>query len=207
MFYLSMASKKTNIRLRYDKHRYPYIDALKNQPYDKSGIGYITKKITDRNENIDSYFLRDIPGPNKGRKMLEKMLYGINEGLKKSPSTSSVGSDDSFDEIIRKLSGKKLIYEDDEPSPTKRVKRINKVQEYLNKKFTESEQRKIDKYLNKPLSKSEQIKIDKYLNINTHEKAKKNVNIALTKEQERKADEYLRSYLTKEEKEKIGKYL
>lgn len=199
-----MKTKKTNLTLRYDKHRHIYINELKKAIHGKSGVGYITKEITDRNKILDSAYLREIHGNNKGRRMLEKMIYDIE--IKKSPSVSSVSSNDSMDKIIKKLSGKKLIFESDEPYPVKKIKYRNKVKDYLDKKFTESEQIIIDKYLKTPFTKDEQLKIDKYLEKDKKEKNNSNFYTPLTKKEQEIANKYLDSYLTKEEKEKIAKY-
>lgn len=174
----------SNLSHSYDKHRYLFIEPLKRQPYGKSGVGYIKKEIIDRNKIYDSYFLRDIPGDNKGRRMLERIRYNLDKGLKrkkptehvnkkikikKSPSSSissssSVSSNDSIDKIIKKLSGKKLIFEDDEHSPVKKIASINIIKTYLNKPLTKYEQKTIDKYINTPLTKSEKEILDRYIN-------------------------------------------
>lgn len=198
-----MKTKKTNFTLRYDKHRHIFIEHAKGVPIKKSGIGYITREMIDRNKILDSAYLREILGNNKGRKMFEKMMYGIE--LQKSPSMSSVSSNDSIDKLIKKLSGKKLIYDDDELYPVKKIKYKTKVKEYKDKELTEYQKSKIDKYLKTPFTKNEKLKNDKYLEKDKREP--NNFYTPLTKKQQEIAYEYLRSPMTKDEQEMIDKYL
>lgn len=249
----------SNLSVRYDKHRYVYIDPLKRQPYGKSGVGYITKEIIDRNKNIDLYYLRDIPGDNKGRRMLERMLYGLDKGLKrkkptehihkkrkinKSPSysqtsspTSSVSSNDSIDKIIKKLSGKKLIFSDEEEplskfvltdlQPIKYFKDLEiDPYKFLGVKEKCSNKELEDSYINKQLFSGDKNK--KYLELldkcysfikNDINKSEKNskltdkkmlreyINKPLTDYEKKSIDKYIKTPLSESEKQRIKKLI